>query len=249
MFQFIGRYGIGIVGLIVLLGPASAADEAKVKASINAAVAYLKANALSNVPAAGNPDDQLDGLGEGPAALAGIALIEAGVPLNDPVIQQIAALVRKAAIPQSQTYQVALDIIFLDKLGEQVDTTLIQSLGVRLIAGQQRNGGWGYGLPKVDKQEMGRLRAVLTGATLKGAKDVTQIGLDPNSRPRLDPAADEMLKKGRWAQPGTQGDDNSNTQFAIIALWSARRHGVPVNQTLAAVEGRFRSFGKPRHQQ
>jgi hypothetical protein len=35
-------------------------------------------------------------------------------------------------------------------------------------------------------------------------------------------------------------DDNSNTQFAIMALWAARRHYVPTEQTLALVESRFR---------
>jgi hypothetical protein len=34
-------------------------------------------------------------------------------------------------------------------------------------------------------------------------------------------------------------DDNSNTQFAMIALWAARRHGIPVEQTLTLVDQRF----------
>ena len=36
-------------------------------------------------------------------------------------------------------------------------------------------------------------------------------------------------------------DDNSNTQFAIMGLWAARRHGVPMDRTLVLVERRFRS--------
>jgi hypothetical protein len=40
-------------------------------------------------------------------------------------------------------------------------------------------------------------------------------------------------------------DDNSNTQFAIMALWAARRHYVPMEQSLALVEARFRSSQKP----
>ncbi len=38
-----------------------------------------------------------------------------------------------------------------------------------------------------------------------------------------------------------EGDDNSNTQFAIMGLWAARRHGVPMDRTLVLVERRFRS--------
>lgn len=35
-------------------------------------------------------------------------------------------------------------------------------------------------------------------------------------------------------------DDHSNTQFAILGLWVARRHQVPMDRTLALVERRFR---------
>jgi hypothetical protein len=35
-------------------------------------------------------------------------------------------------------------------------------------------------------------------------------------------------------------DDNSNTQFAMMALWAARRHDVPVETALFTVEQRFR---------
>ncbi|MCI0461723.1 MAG: hypothetical protein L0Z62_32630 [Gemmataceae bacterium] len=40
-------------------------------------------------------------------------------------------------------------------------------------------------------------------------------------------------------------DDNSNTQFAILALWAARRHDVPVEQSLALAEARFRASQRP----
>src|SRR5262249_46856572 len=35
--------------------------------------------------------------------------------------------------------------------------------------------------------------------------------------------------------------DNSNTQFAMLALWAAQRHGVPLDRTLARVDRRFRT--------
>jgi hypothetical protein len=37
------------------------------------------------------------------------------------------------------------------------------------------------------------------------------------------------------------GSDNSNTQFAILALWAASRHGLPLERALAAVAVRFRA--------
>jgi hypothetical protein len=37
------------------------------------------------------------------------------------------------------------------------------------------------------------------------------------------------------------GGDNSNTQFAILALWTARRHGVPMDRSLALILKRFQT--------
>ena len=34
-------------------------------------------------------------------------------------------------------------------------------------------------------------------------------------------------------------DDNSNTQFALLALWAARRHDVPTEQALLLAQKRF----------
>src|SRR5262249_21236200 len=34
--------------------------------------------------------------------------------------------------------------------------------------------------------------------------------------------------------------DNSNSQFALLALWAAQRHGVPVDRTMARVVRRYR---------
>jgi hypothetical protein len=39
--------------------------------------------------------------------------------------------------------------------------------------------------------------------------------------------------------------DNSNTQFAILGVWTARRHGVPMDRTLALITRRFRASQAP----
>src|SRR5262249_14236203 len=39
--------------------------------------------------------------------------------------------------------------------------------------------------------------------------------------------------------------DNSNTQFATLAMWVARRHNLPLERTLAMVETRFRTSVSP----
>jgi hypothetical protein len=47
-------------------------------------------------------------------------------------------------------------------------------------------------------------------------------------------------KAKKAALRGTSGD-NSNTQFAILALWVARRHGIPMERTLTLIDHRFQS--------
>src|SRR5262249_9029899 len=39
--------------------------------------------------------------------------------------------------------------------------------------------------------------------------------------------------------------DNSNTQFATLALWVARKHGLPVDAALGRVDARFRGSQNP----
>src|SRR5262249_28735640 len=63
--------------------------------------------------------------------------------------------------------------------------------------------------------------------------------LGPDSKQEID----NILRRGPVApKPDLDArlPDNSNTQFAILALWTARRYGVPVEDALARVEKRFR---------
>ena len=53
-----------------------------------------------------------------------------------------AAFVRGWCLKIDTTYEIALSILFLDKLGEAKDRELIQKLALRLIAGQGPTGGW-----------------------------------------------------------------------------------------------------------
>ncbi|MSQ93629.1 MAG: hypothetical protein EXR98_03630 [Gemmataceae bacterium] len=50
----------------------------------------------------------------------------------------------------------------------------------------------------------------------------------------------KLLPKGRHG-----AGDNSNTQFAILALWAARRHDVPTDQALLAAYQRFQISQRP----
>src|SRR5436309_2144892 len=107
-----------IAGLLLLTAaPARAADEKQVKESVQRAITYLKSSLTQgnqNQPPPQGPQGlgggagggiTAGGYGEGPIALAGIALLEAGVGRQDPIIESIARQVRSNSIDQNQTYQ------------------------------------------------------------------------------------------------------------------------------------------------
>jgi hypothetical protein len=175
----------------------------------------------------------------GCAALPGLTLLECGVPGSDPVVQKVAHFVREQAPKLTysspyDTYQVALAILFLDRLGEYKDKEhiqdekLIQYLALRLVAGQRPDdggrrpdgGGWDYTCPALDRR---RTQELLT--RLREDK----VSLDQWRKAALN---------GKAFGPGRF--DNSNTQFAVLALWVARRHDVPIDRTVALVERHFR---------
>lgn len=165
----------------------------------------------------------------GTTALVGLALLESDVPKNDPAIQRAAGVLRHHSRELTHTYSISLIIMFLDRLGQPGDAQLIQILSMRLIAGQGAKGGWTYECPKLSGPEQEKLRKKLVDA-----------------RPR----ALNLLRKGETAgatpigggNPAASTEDNSNTQFAILALWVAReRHNVPAELPLAIIDKRFRS--------
>lgn len=211
---------------VVLVAGASvrAATPQQIDAAIKAGTEWLKRNGASGV------DANLHSYGIGPTCLAGLALLEAGVPVNDPAIKAITATVRDASYKQDRTYQVSLCLMYLDRLGDPADVPLIQMLAVRLLVGQTAMGGWGYHtvspIPPADEQALRQLRPAEPG--------------------RLHP---DILRYAQTLRPpdgGAMGDDNSNTQFALLALWMARKHGVPVDRALDLTERRFVATQIPR---
>src|SRR4029453_10244576 len=56
----------------------------------------------------------------------------------------------------------------------------------------------------------------------------------------------QSLTGTRTSDIGLGGEDNSNTQFAAIAVWVARKHGVNVERALELLEQRFLTTQNPR---
>jgi len=234
---------ISAVSLLIVV-PARAADEKRIRQAIDRAVAYLKGNYKFDQDAVAWPPSKRGVLDKG-IALCGVALLEAKVPVKDPIILDIARVVRSASIDEDRTSYLAWDVIFLDKLGDPEDIILIQSMAARLIMGQNRAGGWSDFAPALDKAETKRMRAYLTAVAADGAMGVVAPRLN-YPRPRLDPIVREMLEGKHITQipDSSSNDDNFNTQFAILAVWAARKYGAPA-EALDRVQIRFRATQFP----
>jgi hypothetical protein len=157
------------------------------------------------------------------AAFPGLALLECGVPVRDPAVQNAARFVRHNIPGLQRTYEISLAILFLDKLGNAEDAPLIRSLGLRLVAGQRHVGGWAYLCPVLTKAQEQKLLQTLKNLKLEENAKPFPLPRNPNNTATI------------------RGSDHSNTQFAILGLWVARKHGLPLDYALAQVEKRFRS--------
>jgi VWFA-related protein len=152
----------------------------------------------------------------GMTALAGLALMENGVARDAPEISRAREIVSEMATTSDQTYDIALAILFLARCQQgrrgEADA-LIRTLGQRL-AGGDREGIWDYQVPRTELEPVPAKTRSRGAAGKRGAR-----------RPQFFPS---------------QGD-NSNTQFALLGLWAASRHGYDSDQALEAIDHHFRS--------
>lgn len=237
---------IGLVAVavgMVLAGPAGAADPQQIERAIARGVKALKEQP------AGTYRNRI-----GLYALIGLTLLECGVPADAPVVRKQAELVQEQSPEITDTYSLALAILFLDRLGEEGDELLIQSMGVRLLGGQLKNAGWSYECPPLEEDELRRLTAGLKKrAELRAAGQVPRLRSgEDRPKPVLPPEIQAQIKQlekpapkpaerlgARPARAMLSRTDNSNTQFAVLGLWVARRHGIPVDKAVGRVERYF----------
>ena len=176
----------------------SAADKAAIKAAIDRGVRYLADTQSDN----GTWNSLGHELGE--TSLAGMAMVAGGGEAYRAHVDAAAAAVRRLAAADTSTYNTSLAIMFLDRLGRPQDAQLLHELGIRLMAGQCRDGSWSYTVP----------------AQVNGAS----------------------------SQPvGGASGDNSNTQFAALAAWISRRHGLANDAALQKLDQHFRNTVDSNH--
>src|SRR6185437_6212174 len=105
---------------------------------IDRGVAYLRKTQLKSGSWAGKKQPHQLGY----AALAGLTLLECGLPPEDPTVKKAYRFVKFNSTKLNHTYELSLALLFLDRLGSSKDRKLIQTLALRLIAGQNSAGGW-----------------------------------------------------------------------------------------------------------
>ena len=241
------RVAAGVGAALLLTSAARAADKEAIQRAIERGAAALKGMQ--------GPDGTWSFTGEGgtatgATALCGLALLESGVEPTDPAVEKAAKAVREQSLGLTNTYSLSTAIMFLDRLGDRNDAELIESMAVRLLAGQNGgDGGWGYQCPPLAGAEVQRLQGQLRQRNELVAR--AEPPEAPKGRPSVQDLPKEMQEQVRaviqqQAAGGmTGGTDNSNTQFAILALWVARRRGIPVEAALRRVDGRFRTTQQP----
>jgi hypothetical protein len=183
----------------VQIGP----DSTEIDGAIERGVAYLKEHLA---------DVRLPCRYEG---LVGLALLECGVPPDDPVVRRIAASLRQQVPQMNATYESSLAILFFDRLESSGDSGRIRVLAEVLAAGQVEDGAWGY-----------RTQAV--------RHSVANPWLAGRTMP-VRPAAPPHRVLAPWS-------DHSNTQFAVLGLWVAGRHGRNARIPLARADSHYRKF-------
>lgn len=177
----------------------------------------------------------------GMTALLAWTLLESGVAADSAEIAKLADVIRSAAITLNQTYAVSLAITLLDRLDDVGDEALIEALAVRLLASQSGLGGWSYSTRQADATEKAQLTKLVSNTRQRRAKG--ELGPGKGKRPkqrRASPGTVKLVKEIESRPRANIVFDNSNTQFAMLALWVARRHGVPVDNALARVAEQFR---------
>src|SRR5262245_23797620 len=127
-----GRFMRSVVlalGLLATFGaPVPALEQRFIDRAIEQGVAALRR--------AQAPNGKWNYTEVGATALAGLALLECDAKAGDPAVRAAAAAVRQASPSLGHTYSIALAILFLERLEDPGDQTIIEVLGLRLMAGQ-----------------------------------------------------------------------------------------------------------------
>jgi hypothetical protein len=210
--------------------------EKKVNAAIDKGVTYLRGQLDGLVNQKRTLPEIYPQYHDGVVAIIGWTLLECGTAHDDALIKQAQAWVRAKAPMMTKTYNIATTILFLENLGDKQDLGLIQMLASRLIVGQMPYGSWTYDCPRLTDVEERNLYGYLNKIDQKVNLSAPGVK-DPTGAARALPGHTQAVSVVRWLNglkpAGMVSGDNSNTQFALLALWVAQRGGLPMRAPLA----------------
>jgi hypothetical protein len=215
--------------------PAQAQPQQATQAAINQAidrgVSYLRSNQNPNAGwGKGTKPGSDGGWLPGYTSLAGLTLIECGVSTSDPGLQAALNGVRSVYLDLDSTYEVALAILFLDRMGEKSDRGKIQHLAGKLIVGQSPSGGWGYKVPNKAKADVDKLLDALR----KLAPAQVATGPNPRGRPRSLGLCIKM-SEDTAARPEPKAVDPVKAQAAAVANLPPGLKRLPIFADLASL--------------
>ncbi|MCA9005809.1 MAG: terpene cyclase/mutase family protein [Planctomycetaceae bacterium] len=120
---------------------------------------------------------EFEGHPVGITALCTMALLENGVPVNDPLIQKGRLFVLKDSEKLKSTYDLSLAILLLSRIGNRDDKAEIRRFAARLIAGQTTTGGWSYTCPLASASSLNNPRGRPKLGTSPGDNSCTQFAV------------------------------------------------------------------------
>ena len=171
LFQYV-RFGIGFVILsTVVSSNVQAQTEQEVTASRLKGVEFLKSQQQED------GSWEFEGHPVGITALCTMALLENGIPVNDPLIQKGRQFVLKDSEKLKSTYDLSLAILLLSRIGNREDKAEIRRFAARLIAGQTTTGGWSYTCPLASASSLSNPRARPKLGTSPGDNSCTQFAV------------------------------------------------------------------------
>lgn len=205
MRSIVRRSCFSVITLVTVMTGASslfAATDAEVEASRQKGIQFL----LDAQAADGSWEFAKHEVGI--TSLCAIALIENGTLITDPLIEKAERYVVQNYLETTGTYDIALAILFLSRLGNSDNRVPIRDLAARLIAGQNVEGGWGYTCPKVRSSVISgaaKLPDPMAGVGDNSCTQFAVLGLWVASRSNVD--IDAAMEKVAVRFAKTQNSD------------------------------------------
>ena len=211
-------------GLVALQPPKTRPPDPRIKIvqpAVDRGVAFLKAKVPLLAPTLntrGHHEIPDSAWVAGVAGLIGLTLLECGVPADDPAVLRVAEIVRAEAPKMDKIYTLSTSLFFLNRWAESRPLTATDGKLAQTFA----------------------LR-IIAGQLSRGVWWYEGVILPPEGEAKLLAS----LKDGRYRPTRSRPYSLSNTQFAMLALWGARKHGVPVREPLLAAANHFHASQFP----